>query len=135
MTTIVQARRITSLAFTAALWGSFFVLLAACASGTGPTPKASVMATEVSLTAADRLAMNYLALPRCTLATPPAICSNPATVLAIKTAGQRAYNSVTAAQSAADAGSSASASDAATTDAAAAVAAFAAIIPKTGATP
>jgi hypothetical protein len=117
------------------LGGSFVALLAGCSAGTGPTPKASVMATEVSLTAADRLAMNYLALPRCTLATPPSICSRPETVVAIKLAGQKAYDAVVAAQTAVDAGSSATATSAANADATAAVAAFSTLIPKTGATP
>jgi hypothetical protein len=132
--TLIRARRITSLSLVAAVWLPLAALLAACSAGTGPTPKSSVMATEVSLTAADRLAMNYLALPRCSL-TSAALCSKPATVTAIKAAGQKAYDAVVAAQAAVDAGSSATASDAATADATAAVAAFATLIPPAGATP
>lgn len=100
--------------------------LSACESGgAGPTPKATVAAMEVSLTAADNLAMNYVGLPRC-YSGGPALCSSTAKVATIKKTAQRAYDAVTAAQSAVDAGT---ATNATLTDARAALAAFQAAVP------
>lgn len=105
--------------------------LSACAAGgSGPTPKASVLTLESGLTAAERLALNYVSLPRCG-ANAPSICSDPAVVAAIKQRDLAAYTAVTAAQASVDADPTASNSQtqAALASATAGLAAFQAIVP------
>lgn len=104
------------------------LVLSACAVGAGPTPMASVDTLEVSLTAADLLALQYLTLPPCTASGTP-VCRDENTSSLIKIASLRAYKAVTAAQGVVDLGLDATSTDAAVTAATAAIAAFQAAIP------
>lgn len=72
--------------------GLLAVALLGCAN---PAVNNSVAALEISLTAAETLATNYVALPRCPAA---AVCSDPATVSKIKSLDQQAYTAVKAAE-------------------------------------
>jgi hypothetical protein len=107
------------------------VLLCSCAAGgSGPTPLATVLSLESGLTAAEHAALVYTSLPACSAAG-PALCAVPATVLAIKAADTKAYNLVTAAQTAVDADPKAAqtATQTAVSDATTALAALQAITP------
>lgn len=84
-----------------ALLGSI-ILVASCApGGKAPSPKAVVLAMEVGLEKANRVAVTYARLPACTPATKP-VCSEPATVAAIKAQSLTAYEAITGAQALVD---------------------------------
>lgn len=69
--------------------------LAAC---TAQQPQATVSALEVSLTAAERLAIQYTGLPRCPAATP--ICSDADVVKQLLRIDQTAFEAVLASKAA-----------------------------------
>lgn len=73
------------------------ISLAGCAAGTGSSPKADIAALEISLTAADTLALAYIGLPVCGTGAPP-LCHQPAIVAKIGPATLKAYRAVKAAQ-------------------------------------
>jgi hypothetical protein len=61
--------------------------------GCGSDPKADLAATEVALTEAEAIALRYVTQPTCNGYNAP-LCSDPATVAAIKEADNRAYAAV-----------------------------------------
>lgn len=107
--------------------------VAACSSGSTsvPSPKNTVAWLQSGLTAADKAALIYTGLPRCPQPTGTA-CSVQATVTQIKSGGQTAYDSVTAAQAAVDADPTGAkqATAAAVAAAATDLGAFQALLPK-----
>jgi hypothetical protein len=107
--------------------------LALVACQKAPTPKATVLTLETALTAADKLALDYMGLPMCGTGA-SALCADPAIKGQIKAAASQAYAAVTAAQAAVDADPSASlgTTQGAITGASAAISALEAIIPAKG---
>jgi hypothetical protein len=84
------------------LSGAGLVLLTACNGINGTTASTTVTndiaATELSLTAAENLALVYTQLPRCSAGATTAVCSDPTVVASIKAADTTAYNAVKAAE-------------------------------------
>lgn len=70
----------------------FILILAACAT---PTPRSTVAASQVALTAAGRVVLACYSVPSCAATAPKA---------QIRAAYDRAYDAVVAAQAVADAG-------------------------------
>jgi hypothetical protein len=68
-----------------------------------PSPKAQVAAAELSLTAAGRLALQYMGRAPCPQPT-GTLCADATIKLHIRQAYDAAYDTVTAAQATADAG-------------------------------
>ena len=73
---------------------AFIGLLAACSTSTSVSN--DVAATEIALTAAERVALIYTTLPRCSSSA--TLCSTQAMVDKIKSLDQRAYTAVEAAK-------------------------------------
>jgi hypothetical protein len=78
-----------------ALLGTTALIVAACSST--QSPSTAIAASEVALTAADQLAIQYVTLPLCG-PTAPKLCSSASISAQIKTQAQNAYNAIQAAK-------------------------------------